>query len=201
MKVRFLSNIRASLTRLYRKFVSVIKLRFLRNHKFVAFNNNYAGRSFIGLANVLEVFVPYLQLEKDTKLFQTDMLEPGLFSELGFWMDELKTVHQANELLFKVAEGFLPQTGWDDVTGMRGRVVAVEIWGVLNHSSEINTRISDMVVNLGEAYEFSPVSYGKKTLKRIDQVEKLEIETRNKIRELMLERSNKIGNVEIRREL
>lgn len=198
MKARILYQIRASWVKAYRKLFSFVTVKILSRlssfKMLTAGDSNYSGLSYLGSANVLEVFVPYLTLDRQEKLFNTDILEPRMFEELGYWMDEMRVLYEAENLIYNVTDN-LPQSGWDDVTGMRGRVVSIDIWGLKQEAVAINRNISDMVVKLGETY--TPVSYGKKKLKLVqdEQAEVLREETKNKIKELMQERSKKIGDV------
>ena len=196
MKARILYQIRASWVKFYRKVASFVvsRLSSFRSVKFLKLDSDYSGLSYLGSANVLEVFLPYLTLDRQEKLFNTDVLEPRMFEELGYWMDEMRVLYEADNLVYTVSDN-IPQSGWDDVTGMRGRVVSVDIWGLQKEAAEMKRHLSDLVVQIGETY--TPVAYGKKQLKLV-QDEEAEV-TREaaiaKIKELLQERSKKIGDV------
>jgi len=167
MKLRVLVNL------VYRKMQSLWS-KYVSSRMYVKPDGVHdAGSSFLGYVDVLEVFVPVLVSGDWNNIY----LSSNLIDELREWLCDVSEAWGAEKLQFRVAESVI-QNGWDDVTGIKGRVVKLEAWGAKYEAYRIKDQISDKLLRLAE------ITDEKSSERLIEQV-----------KELMLERSKKVGNV------
>ena len=103
-------------------------------------------QTLLGKVYALEVFVPVLVNNEWDSMYVSN----SLLDEIKFWLDELRVVHNASHLRFRVAEPVVT-LGWDDATGMWGRVVGLELWGVRSQVTTLKQEISKASEELHEA--------------------------------------------------
>jgi len=139
------------------------------------------GEVLLGRVPVLEVLVPSLMGEVDLLY-----VSHGLVQELEYWKDEMKISHDVNGLRFSLGDGVVA-LGWDAVTGMWGRVVGVDVFGVVRTPSSI---VLDRTMdNLNEAaLAWRESGYSLEERKRVQKFTE-------EIGKLLQERRRKQGNV------
>jgi hypothetical protein len=103
-------------------------------------------QTLLGKVYTLEVLVPVL-VNND---WESIYVSNSMLDEVKFWLDELRVVHDASHLRFRVSEPFVTM-GWDEATGMRGRVVGLELWGVRNSVTTLKQEISKASEELHDA--------------------------------------------------
>lgn len=109
-------------------------------------NTESLNQTLLGKVYTLEVFVPVLvNNEWDSMYVSNSMLD-----EIKFWLDELRVVHDASHLRFRVSEPVVTM-GWDEATGMWGRVVGLELWGVRSSVTTLKQEIAKASEELHEA--------------------------------------------------
>jgi hypothetical protein len=129
---------------------------------------------------VLEVMVPPLVNNDWNQVY----LSSDMLNELKYWIDELKVVHEITDLQFRVLDKY-SQIGWDSVTGMMGRVVAVGVYGTKVTRKDLLDQISTATVELHEAV----------ISEESQETELRKLRAINKVRELLREKNNRFGNV------
>lgn len=145
---------------------------------------SFAERVLLGRYFVLEVYVPMLRdglIGSDTVYVSDPMLH-----QLREWVKDVRIAHEANNLEFHAREDEVVLSGWDSVTGLKGRVVPVDVYGSFVERKDIIQAISDVSVELHEAVLVT---------EETESAEVRKMRAVKKLGELLRERSDRYGNV------
>jgi len=179
MKIRALFNL---VKRKAHSAFLEIKQFLSRKSQYVKFReeDTSGAYEFIGTFHVMEVFLSLLNDE----VFEHEKNDPLVY-QAHAWIHDLKIAHGMRNLIFKKVENEVPTQGWDAITGLRGKLVAVDVHGIPVSRMDVLQAISDVSVELHDAVFLS----------ESEDAELKKLRAMKKLSQLLRERSERYGNV------